>query len=73
MVQISEVAKRIYEIKPERKELENFPLCTAYLILDDNTALVEVGCPIQVPDILEAVGQLGYDIKKLSYIIPTLF
>jgi glyoxylase-like metal-dependent hydrolase (beta-lactamase superfamily II) len=71
MAQISEVAKRIYEIKPEGEELENFPLCTVYLILDDNTALVEVGCSIQVPDILEAVGKLGYDIRKLSYIIPT--
>ena len=71
MARISEVAERIYEIKPEGKELENFPLCTVYLILDDNTALVEVGCSIQVPDILEAVGKLGYDIRKLSYIIPT--
>jgi glyoxylase-like metal-dependent hydrolase (beta-lactamase superfamily II) len=71
MALISEAAERIYEIKPEGKELENFPLCTVYLILDDNTALVEVGCSIQVPDILEAVGKLGYDIRKLSYIIPT--
>jgi len=68
---ISEVAERIYEIKPEGKELECFPLCTVYLIVDDNAALVEVGCSVQIPDILEAVGQLGYDIRKLSYIIPT--
>jgi glyoxylase-like metal-dependent hydrolase (beta-lactamase superfamily II) len=71
MAQISEVAKKIYEIKPEGNELDNFPLCTAYLILDDKTALVEVGCSIQVPDILEAVGKLDYDIRKLSYIMPT--
>lgn len=71
MALISEVAERIYEIKPEGKELENFPLCTVYLILDDNAALVEVGCSIQVPDILEAVDRLGYNIRELSYIIPT--
>ncbi|UCE52289.1 MAG: MBL fold metallo-hydrolase [Desulfobacterales bacterium] len=71
MALISEVAERIYEIKPEGKELENFPLCTVYLIADDNTALVETGCSVQVPDILEALGKLGYDIRKLSYIIPT--
>jgi glyoxylase-like metal-dependent hydrolase (beta-lactamase superfamily II) len=71
MAQISEVAKRIYEIKPEGKGLENFPLCTVYLIVDDNAALVEVGCSVQIPDILETVGKLGYDIRKLSYIIPT--
>jgi glyoxylase-like metal-dependent hydrolase (beta-lactamase superfamily II) len=71
MALISEVAERIYEIKPEGKELENFPLCTVYLIVDDNTALVETGCPVQVTDILEAMGKLGYDIRKLSYIIPT--
>jgi glyoxylase-like metal-dependent hydrolase (beta-lactamase superfamily II) len=39
--------------------------------VDDNIALVETGCPVQVPDILDAVDRLGYDIKKLSYIIPT--
>jgi glyoxylase-like metal-dependent hydrolase (beta-lactamase superfamily II) len=68
---ISEVAEKIYEIKPEGKELESFPLCTVYLVVDENTALVEVGCSVQIPDILEAVGKLGYDIRKLSYIIPT--
>ena len=71
MALISEVTEKIYEIKPEGKELENFPLCTVYLIVDDNMALVEVGCSVQVSDILEAVGKLGYDITKLSYIIPT--
>jgi glyoxylase-like metal-dependent hydrolase (beta-lactamase superfamily II) len=71
MAKIREAADNIYEIKPEGKELECFPLCTVYLIVDDNAALVEVGCPVQTPDILEAVGQLGYDIRKLSYIIPT--
>ena len=71
MAVIRETADNIYEIKPEGKELECFPLCTVYLIVDDNAALVEVGCPVQIPDILEAVGRLGYDIRKLSYIIPT--
>jgi glyoxylase-like metal-dependent hydrolase (beta-lactamase superfamily II) len=71
MALIREVADKIYEIKPEGKGLECFPLGTVYLIVDDNAALVETGCPVQTPDILEAVGQLGYDIGKLSYIIPT--
>jgi len=71
MALISEVAERIYEIKPEGKEHESFPLCTVYLVMDDKTALVEVGFSVQTPDILEAVGKLGYDIRKLSYIIPT--
>jgi glyoxylase-like metal-dependent hydrolase (beta-lactamase superfamily II) len=71
MALISEVAEKIYEIKPEGKALERFPLCTVYLIVDDHTALVEVGFSIQIPDILAAVDRLGYDIRKLSYIIPT--
>ena len=71
MAIIREVADKIYEIKPVGKELERFPLGTVYLIMDDNAALVETGCPVQTPDILKAVGQLGYDIRKLSYIIPT--
>ena len=71
MALISEVAEKIYEIKPEGNEFENFPQCTVYLILDDHAALVEVGLAIQVPDVLEAVGKLDYDIRELAYIIPT--
>jgi len=71
MALISEVAESIYEIKPEGKEHESFPLCTVYLVMDDKTAQVETGFSIQIPDILEAVGKLGYDIRKISYIIPT--
>ena len=71
MAVVSEVANNIYEIKPEGKDIENFPLCTVYLIVADYLALVEVGCSVQIPDILEAVDRLGYDIRKLSYIIPT--
>jgi glyoxylase-like metal-dependent hydrolase (beta-lactamase superfamily II) len=71
MTLISEVADKIYEIKPEGKEHENFPLCTVYLVVDDQTALIEVGSCVQIPDIVEAVRRLDYDITKLAYIIPT--
>ena len=71
MALITEAADKIYEIKPDGNELESFPLCTVYLVLADNTALVEVGCSVQIPDILEAIGKVGFDIRKLSYIIPT--
>lgn len=71
MALISEVADKIYEIKPDGKGHEIFPLCTVYLVVDDKTALVEVGSSVQIPDILQAVARLGYDINELSYIIPT--
>ena len=71
MALISEVADKIYEIKPEGKGYEVFPLCTVYLVVDEKTALVEVGSSVQIPDILDAVSRLGYDIKELTYIIPT--
>jgi len=71
MVLISKVAEKIYEIKPEGKGHEVFPLCTVYLVLDEKTALIEVGSSVQIPDILDAVARLGCDIKELSYIIPT--
>ena len=71
MALISEVADKIYEIKPEGKGQEVFPLCTVYFIVDNQTALVEVGSSVQIPDILQAVERLGYDIKELSYIVPT--
>ncbi|MBW2412705.1 MAG: MBL fold metallo-hydrolase, partial [Deltaproteobacteria bacterium] len=68
---ISEVAEKIYEIQPEGNELDRFPLCTVYLVVDERAALVETGCTAQLPDILKAVEGLGYDIRDLSYIIPT--
>ena len=71
MALISEVADKIYEIKPEGRGYEVFPLCTVYLVVDEKTALVEVGSSVQIPDILDAVSRLGYDIKELTYIIPT--
>jgi len=71
MALVSEVAEKIYEIKPEGKEPEVFPLCTVYLILDEKAALIEVGSAVQIPDILEAIGSIDYDIANLSYIIPT--
>jgi hypothetical protein len=64
MALISEVAEKIYEIKPEGQGHEIFPLCTVYLVVDNKTALIEVGSSIQIPDILDAVGRLGYDIKR---------
>lgn len=71
MALIKEVADKIYEIKPEGKGLDCFPLGTVYLVVDDKSALIEAGCPIQVPGILEAVKKVVYDAKELSYIIPT--
>ncbi len=71
MVLILEVAENIYEIRPEGNELDRFPLCTVYLVVDEKTALVETGCPAQIPDILKAVERLGHDIRNLSYIMPT--
>jgi glyoxylase-like metal-dependent hydrolase (beta-lactamase superfamily II) len=71
MTIIKEVADKIYEIKPKGKGLDRFPLCTAYLVVDEKIALIEAGCPVQAPEILEAVEKLGYDAKELSYIIPT--
>ena len=71
MALISEVADKIYEIKPEGKGHEVFPLCTVYLVVDTKAALIEVGSSVQIPEIIDAVSRLGYDIKQLSYIIPT--
>jgi len=71
MVLISEVAEKIYEIKPDGKGPEIFPLCTVYLIIGEKTALIEVGSSVQIPDIYGAARHLGCDLADLSYIIPT--
>ncbi len=71
MALITEVADRIYEIQPEGNTLDRFPLCTVYLIVDDKLALVEAGCAIQTPEIIEAIEKLIDDPNKLSYIILT--
>lgn len=67
----TEVADRIYEIQPEGNSLDRFPLCTVYLIVDDKLALVEAGCAIQTPEIIEAIEALVDDLNKLSYVILT--
>jgi glyoxylase-like metal-dependent hydrolase (beta-lactamase superfamily II) len=71
MALITEAADKIYEIKPEGKGLDRFPLSTVYLVVADKMALIEAGCPVQVTEILEAVETLGYNARELSYIIPT--
>jgi glyoxylase-like metal-dependent hydrolase (beta-lactamase superfamily II) len=71
MALITEAADKIYEIKPEGKDLDHFPLSTVYLVVDDKTALIEAGCPVQTTEILEALETLGYNAEELSYIIPT--
>jgi glyoxylase-like metal-dependent hydrolase (beta-lactamase superfamily II) len=71
MAKISEVEDRIYEIRPEGTGLNRFPFSTVYIVADDKTALIEAGCPVQIPDILAAIGKLGYDANELSYVIPT--
>jgi glyoxylase-like metal-dependent hydrolase (beta-lactamase superfamily II) len=71
MAVITEVADKVFEIKPEGNGLDCFPLCTVYFVLGDKKALIEAGCPVQAPEILEAVEKLGYDAEEISYIIPT--
>jgi len=71
MARVSEVAEKIYEIKPEGMGPEIFPLCTVYLIIDEKTALIEVGSSVQIIDIYDATRHIGYDLADLSYIIPT--
>ena len=71
MTLLSEITDNIYEIKPEGKSADHFPLCTVYLIVDDKLALVETGCSVQFPDITAAIKKLGHDLKELAYIIPT--
>ncbi len=71
MALISEVAEKVYEIKPEGEGHAVFPLCTVYLVIDEKAALIEVGSSVQIPEISDAVGRLGWNINELSYIIPT--
>ena len=71
MAKVSEVEDRIYEIRPEGTGLNRFPFSTVYLVAGYKTALIEAGCPAQIPDILGALGKLGYDANELSYVIPT--
>jgi glyoxylase-like metal-dependent hydrolase (beta-lactamase superfamily II) len=71
MALTTEVADQIYEIQPEGNTLDRFPLCTVYLIVDDKLALVEAGCAIQTPEIIEAIEVLVDDVNKLSYVLLT--
>ena len=71
MALITEVADSTFEIKPEGKGPELFPLCTVYLVMDEKTALIEVGSAVQIPDIYDAMNHIGLNPADLTYIIPT--
>ena len=71
MAQVTEVAESVYEIKPEGIGPELFPLCTVYLVMDEKSALLEVGSSVQIPDIYDAFNHIGFDPEDLTYIIPT--
>jgi glyoxylase-like metal-dependent hydrolase (beta-lactamase superfamily II) len=68
---VSEAAEQIYEIRTEGKGPELFPLCTVYLVMDEKAALIEVGSSVQIPDIYDAMNQIGFNPADLTYIIPT--
>lgn len=71
MTLITEVADSTFEIKPEGKGPELFPLCTVYLVMDEKAALIEVGSSVQIPDIYDAMNRIGFNPADLTYIIPT--
>jgi glyoxylase-like metal-dependent hydrolase (beta-lactamase superfamily II) len=68
---ISEVAENLYEIQPEGHGLDRFPLCTVYLIVDEEIALVESGCSVQAQEIEDAVERILGDLDRLSYLALT--
>jgi len=71
MAIISEVEEGIFEIRPEGRCFDRFPLCTVYLVVDEEVALIEAGCPVQAQEITKAIETLVHDLSTVSYIIPT--
>ncbi|MGV8073386.1 MAG: MBL fold metallo-hydrolase [Syntrophobacteraceae bacterium] len=69
MALVREVADEIYEIFPEN--LKSGVVCLCYLVVGEQTALIETGSTSQVDEILKGIAKLGYGPESLSYIIPT--
>ncbi len=69
MARVTEVAEQIYEIFPEDPRVG--VACCCYLVVDEQTALIETGSSSQVDEILEGMAKLGYGAESLSFIIPT--
>ncbi len=68
MAKVSEVADNIYQIHPELESM--FSL--SYLVLGEESALIEPGSTTQVDIVLRAMEEeLKFDPTSLSYIIPT--
>ena len=75
MAVISEVADGIYLIDTQ-KDRESAspdlpPGSLVYFIAGDETALIEIGPAVVVPEVLDAIRSIGYDPLQLSYTIPT--
>jgi len=64
-----EVGQGIYmiDVQTGQKVLS----CSAYLVLGERAALVETGPSSVVPDLLEGMRELDFDLSRLAYIIPT--
>lgn len=70
MVQISEVAQSTYLLDCGEIPVFLMPQ-VAYLLLDDMSVLIEPGCTTAASRLLSESSQLGINLEKLSYIIPT--
>ncbi len=75
MAAISEVADGIYLIDTQKDREPASPALPpgslVYFIAGDETALIEIGPAVVVPEVLDAIRSIGYDPLQLSYTIPT--
>ena len=69
MAMVKGVAEKIYEIFPQ--DVGAGVSCCCYLVMDEQTALIETGSASQVDEILAGMAELGVGAESLSYIIPT--
>jgi len=70
MIPITEIAKGIFKIGPLETGLQT-PATSPHLVVGQRAAILEPGEGGQTPELLEGIRQIGVNLDRIDYLIPS--
>ncbi len=71
MVPITEVAKGIFKVGPLDTRNPLTPATSPFLVVGERAAIVEPGESGQAPELLDGIREIGVDLNRIDYLMPT--